>query len=755
MQPFIVRVEGGVLVSDGSGIRFIKFDEAQHPREPAGSANGGQFAGGGAGDYNPADREKYYAMRAQWGQINNKLLEHVDNPGSPEANALMGQMKDVVKEWYTLHADPGGPEGIGLPGGPRDITIVGAGPGGLAAAVMGGTDGLDTLVIDASLHAGGQAKFSSRIENYPGFPIGTSGENLAHNLYDQTRRLGAETKLGVRVVGITHDEATGLKTLELSNGEKIQSRSVIIAGGVEFSKMTFEGADSKKIVYGDAKQLSMLGAGGQVVVLGGSNGAAQAALGCANDCSHVTLVARSNIEKGMSDYQVVALRAHPKITVVENDEIARYANDKVYTKQGKEIDAKALGIFIGGRSNTGWLPPTMVRDGKVGVNGDLETTMPGVFAVGDIRHGSIGRIGAAVGDGQLAAKNAYTHVQQTATKRKPKSARVVKNKRRQEQWNHLVDEAFAVDAAHPFIGQTVDPTDAAKKPKVAFLYDESGMVAIKYTDAQPRDPSGSSTGGQWTSGGGGGAAGGDHAARPTPIHAKNIADAVKLILEGKVVELGKVDDVHTVLTKLADMAQQAKAEGKDAPKFDLCNVSVAGSNLFCGSKLQTAEFPNGVPRISMPQLGGFPREGSEAAKLPRTSEGGVDATDQFVAHLKSIGIGVTTDEVPASYLRASQAELIGSKIAGMMAAKDYNPGKIPIFISRDNYVVDGHHRWAAMVGRDAADNRLGDLKMHAIRINAPISEVLHLANAWTDKFGIKPVGAKSFRCAGGCADLVF
>ena len=229
--------------------------------------------------------------------------------------------------------------------------------------------------------------------------------------------------------------------------------------------------------------------------------------------------------------------------------------------------------------------------------------------------------------------------------------------------------------------------------------------------------------------------------RPTPRQVDNVPDAVAAILKGEVVEIQDVRHVHTVLSKLAAMATEAKEKGEKAPKYDLCKVSVAGSNLFCGSPLKTKEFPNGVPRINMPQLKGPPVPGSAADKLPKSKSGSVNVADQFVEHLKSLGIETSkATSVPANSLKATQAQMEGQTVARMMTDPTYNPAKEPIFISRDNYVLDGHHRWAAQVGRDAEDGKLGDSQMNVIRVDAPISELFHRANQFTKDIGISERG---------------
>lgn len=251
--------------------------------------------------------------------------------------------------------------------------------------------------------------------------------------------------------------------------------------------------------------------------------------------------------------------------------------------------------------------------------------------------------------------------------------------------------------------------------------------------------------GKFCSGAGSKSAGSTPSGRPKVHRTSNIDEAVALILKGKTVELSETRHVYTVLSKLAGIAREAKRLGKDAPNYDLCQVSVPGTNLFCAGKLRTKEHPEGIPRIKMPQLGGKAVPGSAADKLPKDADGEINGADAFVAHLLKKGIRTHSEQVSAASLKASQSELVGSKVAGMMSNPDYNPASKTIFISRDNYVIDGHHRWAATVGRDSEDGNLGGHKMRVVRVDAPISEILHLANAWARRFGIaaKAAGKKS------------
>jgi hypothetical protein len=230
--------------------------------------------------------------------------------------------------------------------------------------------------------------------------------------------------------------------------------------------------------------------------------------------------------------------------------------------------------------------------------------------------------------------------------------------------------------------------------------------------------------------------------RPIPIKVKTVEEGVVLVLQGKVVEVETPEQAYTLIDKLAARAQQAKDAGEKAEDFDLCNVTVKGTNLFCAESVRTAEYPEGISRLKMPQLGGKPVPGSEADKLPRNpwDPTEVDGAGVFKAYLASIGMRTTDEVLSAAGLKASQREMKGVTVGKMMRDYDagsFNPAKNPIFISSDNYVVDGHHRWAAVVGIDARDGRLGDSTMNVVRVNAPIAEVLHIASLWAERFGIQ------------------
>jgi hypothetical protein len=196
------------------------------------------------------------------------------------------------------------------------------------------------------------------------------------------------------------------------------------------------------------------------------------------------------------------------------------------------------------------------------------------------------------------------------------------------------------------------------------------------------------------------------------------------------------DKVDNFLDRLNAEIKAFERAGKPKPDINLCTVTVPGTNLFCGEN-------KGIPRKEMPQLGGKPRPGSDAAKLPKSDKGEVDGAKKFVEHLEGQGVKVTSDTVKASSLKASQNELVGAKVVGMANNSNFDPGSGEIFVSKDGYVIDGHHRWAAQVARDYEDGDGGDLNMKVRVVDMDIMDVLKEANIWADDFGIMPKEAKA------------
>jgi predicted ABC-type ATPase len=214
----------------------------------------------------------------------------------------------------------------------------------------------------------------------------------------------------------------------------------------------------------------------------------------------------------------------------------------------------------------------------------------------------------------------------------------------------------------------------------------------------------------------------------------DIEEAARLLGEGKKVRLNQPREATILIEKLGEIATKAQQRGEKAPMYDLCNVSVAGTNLFCVQS-------RGVPRVEMPQLTGVPEPGSKADKLPKDSRGRVNLGDSFLEHIRELGYDLGHDKETASYLRPTQRELNGAKVAGMMNAMDAG-AVIPerLFVSNDNYIVDGHHRWAAEVGRDLRDGEEADKQFPIHRVDLDIGTLLDEARAYMDDMGLRPKG---------------
>lgn len=502
---FVIVLKWPIAMGSGT------WDKSKHPRDP----KDGRFifSRSGSSGHTPAttaSKDRVKVIKKEMAVLNKKLLPFVrqDDFRSPEAQKIVGQLKALSKKLYREDADPGGFEGISLPGGPRDVVIIGAGPAGLSAAINGATEGLDTLYIEAQERVGGQAGRTSRVENLAGFPGGVGGRKLTEDMHEQAQRLGAEAKIGVRVLKLEHDSATGLKTLHLSNGETIITRSVVLATGLEARKdLNIPGIDSPSVTFLDGETMTKDAKGGDAVVVGGSNAAAQAALGAAEESqgvNKITVLSRSPIAKGMSDYQVEAVNAEPKIKTRIGDELAEVITDltnqatHVRLKSGEVIPAKAVGIFIGQRPNTSWLPPELSRteEGLIHSNRDLETTIPGVFVAGDNRAAGetenrvSGRVGAAVGEGQVTVANIFRYfdrmrkVSEGTTQREAIKVKVASENREEQRkakarevkekegprWDALVDAAWAADYEHPLFRQIeIDPAEESVRKYASIL----------------------------------------------------------------------------------------------------------------------------------------------------------------------------------------------------------------------------------------------------------------------------------------------
>jgi thioredoxin reductase (NADPH) len=313
-----------------------------------------------------------------------------------------------------------------------DTVIVGAGPAGLAAAVYGASEGLRTLVIEREA-PGGQAGTSSRIENYLGFPSGVSGDELASRALQQAWRLGAEILVTREIMRI--DTAT--RQLHLDAGDVLQARTIILASGVAWRHLSIEGFDSlagKGIFYGAARSEAPNTHGVDVHIVGAGNSAGQAALFFATHARSVTILCRGEgLEQSMSRYLIDQLAARSNIEVLVQREVMAAYGDlaleaidvrNAATGDTTRLDSGGLFIFIGADAQTAWLPTAIALDGHgyVLTGSDvqaagrweldrdpylLETSVPGIFACGDVRFSPVKRVAAAVGEGSMAI--AFVH----------------------------------------------------------------------------------------------------------------------------------------------------------------------------------------------------------------------------------------------------------------------------------------------------------------------------------------------------------
>ncbi len=359
--------------------------------------------------------------------------EHSDDPASA---ALVEGLDEASLPLVRL---PGGLElrgpspgqvsralGIGLELAPReevDMLVVGAGPAGLGAAVYGASEGLDTLVVD-STGLGGQAGTSRRIENYLGFPAGLSGSELTSRAVTQARKFNARLATPYRALSL--EPGNGHHVVRLEEDHEIAARAVVIATGAQYRRLPVEGLDQYEgisVFYAAGPPEAQLCGAERVAVVGGGNSAGQAAVWLARGGALVTLLhRRADLRETMSDYLVRELERYG-VAVHDRSEIAALHGtdgqlDAVTLKDGERLRFAFLFLFLGALPCTEWLGDVVQRHddgfiltgGAVGADNMLETTVPGVFAVGDVRSGSTKRCATAVGEGAWAVQLVHAHL---------------------------------------------------------------------------------------------------------------------------------------------------------------------------------------------------------------------------------------------------------------------------------------------------------------------------------------------------------
>jgi len=314
-----------------------------------------------------------------------------------------------------------------------DVVVVGAGPAGLAASVYSSSEGLSTLLVEQEA-VGGQAGTSSRIRNYPGFPNGLSGGQFAARAFQQAWSFGTRFAFMRSATALRPGADGGRHRVELSDGATVSARAVVIASGVAYRRLgvpALEALIGRGVFYGAATSEAPAFVGAVVCVVGGGNSAGQAAMHLSRFARRVTVLVRGDdVAASMSDYLVRELAAAPNVDVRhrvevvgggDDDRLRRLELSDRATGERKTLQADGLFVLIGSEPHTEWLEDAVTRDrwGFVVTRPDLrpepgtrmpfpmETSVPGVFAVGDVRYGSVKRVATAVGEGAIAVS--YLH----------------------------------------------------------------------------------------------------------------------------------------------------------------------------------------------------------------------------------------------------------------------------------------------------------------------------------------------------------
>ncbi|WP_338425431.1 FAD-dependent oxidoreductase [Sphingopyxis kveilinensis] len=323
-------------------------------------------------------------------------------------------------------------------GATADVLVVGSGPGGLAAAVYAASEGLTVIALDA--HApGGQAGTSSKIENYLGFPTGISGNELARRATVQAQKFGARIAAPVRAASIARDGEA--YCLHLADGRRLRSRAVVVASGAQYQRLPIEGIEAyegRGIYYGATPMEAQLCGNAEVTIVGSGNSAGQGAIYLASTAKKVHVIfRRKNLRETMSEYLVKRLEEHPNIEIIPStDVVALHGEDRLAgltyrcreTGEEGHCDCGFLFLFLGANPNTGWLPTEMVCDerGFVKTGAEIapmelvkagwsldrmpsryETSWPRIYAIGDVRKGSVKRVASSVGEGSVVVSDIH------------------------------------------------------------------------------------------------------------------------------------------------------------------------------------------------------------------------------------------------------------------------------------------------------------------------------------------------------------
>jgi len=322
-----------------------------------------------------------------------------------------------------------------------DFVIVGGGPAGLAAAVYGASEGLNTVLVEMDA-PGGQAGMSSRIENYLGFPSGLSGGDLARRAVAQARRFGVEILTPQQVTGVRSEGRS--KIVKLSGGSEVGCKVLLIATGVAYRKLNVPGAERLQgcgLYYGSAMTEGISSQGEDVYIVGGANSAGQAAMYFSKYARRVIMLVRGpSLSATMSQYLIDQIKKTPNVHVQTHSQVEEVFGEQhleslsircADTGQLERVPANMLSVFIGAEPNTDWLAGVVLRDehGFIYTGSQLlregkrpegwplerdpfwpETSVPGTFAAGDVRHGSVKRVASGVGEGSIAVQFVHQYL---------------------------------------------------------------------------------------------------------------------------------------------------------------------------------------------------------------------------------------------------------------------------------------------------------------------------------------------------------
>jgi thioredoxin reductase len=329
------------------------------------------------------------------------------------------------------------------PGASFDVTIVGAGPGGLTTAVYAASEGLSTVVVEREA-IGGQAGTTSMIRNYPGFPQGVTGKRLAHRIYDQALAFGTAFVFMREASSLSFDD--GLHSVGLSDGQTVRSRVVVVATGANYRRLGIDSIDEfigRGVFYTPLVSEVPGMIGQRVLIVGGGNSAGQAAVHVSKYAASVTLLVRgSTLAASMSEYLRKEIDALPNVTVLFDtalvhgtgtDQLRSVTVEDGRSGRENQLDTDALFVLIGSKPHTEWLCDTLARDdwGFILTGPDaaahesdetnahppmlFQSSLPGVFAVGDVRHGSVKRVASAVGEGAIAVQQIHAYLAASST----------------------------------------------------------------------------------------------------------------------------------------------------------------------------------------------------------------------------------------------------------------------------------------------------------------------------------------------------